>query len=179
MRPARPAPIVVLALLLVAGCSSLGHREDSGPTISSARAELRNLNGQSVGEVHLRQLATGVLVSGTLTNMPPGAHGIHVHAIGQCTPPFESAGGHYAPDDHVHGFENAKGPHAGDLPNIYVPESGVLRFEYVTPRFSLGGRQPLLDSDGAAVVIHNYADDYRTEPSGNSGARIACGVIVR
>lgn len=164
--------------LLVAGCSS-ARREEPAPQINAARAELRDLAGRSVGEVTLRQLPKGVLVVGQVSGMPPGVHGIHFHQVGKCEPPFETAGGHFNPDGMQHGFQNVRGPHQGDLPNIFVPESGTLRFETVSSQLSLGGSSGLLDADGAAVVVHAYADDYQTDPSGNSGARIACGVISR
>ena len=171
-------PILLTLALLVAGCSSM-RREETAPAIASARAEMRDLGGRGVGEVTLRQLPKGVLVVGQLTGMPPGAHAIHLHAVGRCEPPFESAGDHFRIGDVLHGFQNARGPHHGDLPNIFVPESGTLRFELFSERLSLGGGQALLDGDGAAVVVHTYADDYQTDPSGNSGSRIACGALVR
>lgn len=164
--------------LLAAGCSSARH-EEPAPQTTAARAEMRDLSGRSVGEVTLRQLPNGVLVVGQLSGMPPGVHGIHLHAVGKCEPPFETAGGHFNVGDMQHGFQNVRGPHQGDLPNIFIPESGTLRFENVSSRLSLGGSNGLLDADGAAVVVHAYADDYQTDPSGNSGSRIACGVISR
>lgn len=168
----------LLLALLAAGCSSMRH-EEPAPQIATARAALRDLGGRAVGEVTLRQLPNGVLLVGQLTGMPPGAHAIHLHAVGRCEPPFETAGGHFQTAESVHGFLNPRGPHAGDLPNIFVPESGTLRFELVSTRVSIGGDRGLLDGDGASVVVHTYADDYQTEPSGNSGSRIACGVIAR
>jgi Cu-Zn family superoxide dismutase len=173
----RTIPVLSLALV-VAGCSSM-RREETAPRIASARAEMRDLAGRAVGEVTLRQLPTGVLVVGQLTGMPPGAHAIHLHAVGRCEPPFETAGDHFRIGEVVHGFASARGPHQGDLPNIFVPESGTLRFETVSDRVTLGGDRGVLDADGAAVVVHTYADDYQTDPSGNSGSRIACGALTR
>lgn len=164
--------------LLVAGCSSM-RRDEPAPQINSARAEIRDAAGRSVGDVTLRQMPSGVLVVGQLSGVPPGVHGVHFHAVGRCEPPFESAGEHFSIGDARHGFQNPAGPHQGDLPNIFVPESGTLRFETVNSELSLGGSNGLLDADGAAVVLHAYADDYQTDPSGNSGARIACGVVSR
>jgi Cu-Zn family superoxide dismutase len=164
--------------LLAAGCSSM-RRDEPAPQIANARAEMRDLAGRPVGEVTLRQTPSGVLVVAQLTGMPPGAHAIHVHAVGRCEPPFETAGAHFRLGQEAHGFQNASGPHQGDLPNIFVPESGTLRFEMISSRFSLGGRQGVLDGDGGSIVVHTYADDYQTDPSGNSGSRIACGVLAR
>lgn len=166
------------ALVLLAACSS-GGRDEPAPQITSARADLRDAAGRTVGEVSLRQTPAGVLVVGQLSGMSPGVHAVHFHAVGRCEPPFESAGGHFKIGDVQHGFQNPSGPHQGDLPNVFVPESGTLRFETIASRLSLGGAQGLLDADGAALVVHAYADDYQTDPSGNSGARVACGVVSR
>jgi Cu-Zn family superoxide dismutase len=107
--------------------------------------------------------------------LPHGIHGIHVHAVGRCDPPgFTTAGAHFNPDGRQHGFNNSAGPHRGDMPNVTVSANGVLQEAVSLPGASFG---TLLDADGAALVIHARADDYATDPSGNSGDRIACGVI--
>jgi Cu-Zn family superoxide dismutase len=102
-----------------------------------------------------------------------------LHAVGRCDPPFDSAGSHFNPVVKVHGYLNEGGPHAGDLPNVHVPESGILEFEILAANVTLraGKSNPLLDQDGAALVIHAGPDDYKTDPSGASGSRLACGVI--
>ncbi len=112
--------------------------------------------------------------------MSPGSYGAHLHAVGRCDPPgFESAGPHWNPTGQKHGKDNPAGMHKGDLPNLLVGTDGRGSFEYTIPNAGLSGMLPnrLIDGDGAAVVIHASADDYRTDPSGNSGARIACGVL--
>jgi Cu-Zn family superoxide dismutase len=112
--------------------------------------------------------------------MAPGAYGVHLHAVGRCDPPgFTSAGPHCNPTGHQHGKDNPQGMHKGDLPNLLVGTDGRGTFEYTVPGATLLGRGAgaLLDADGAAIVVHAQADDYRTDPSGNSGARIACGTL--
>ena len=146
-----------------------------------AKAALIDTQGRSVGEVWLTQGPNGVLLSGTLSNLPPGAHAIHLHQTGQCPlPDFKGAGSHFNPADKRHGFLSPQGPHAGDLPNFTVDQNGQARFEFFAPGLELtGGRAPLLDADGAAVVVHAGPDDHLTDPAGASGDRIACGVIKR
>jgi Cu-Zn family superoxide dismutase len=109
----------------------------------------------------------------------PGTYGAHVHAVGRCDPPdFASAGPHWNPTGQQHGSQNPQGAHKGDLPNLMVGADGRGSVELVIPGVSLrGSRAPMLDADGAALVVHERADDYRTDPTGNSGGRIACGVF--
>jgi Cu-Zn family superoxide dismutase len=168
-----------LALFLVA-CH---HKPEALPATAatSASVTLRTSDGRSVGTGSLQQTSAGVLVTLDLTGMPAGTHGIHLHAVGQCTAPdFASAGGHFNPTAKMHGFRNPAGHHAGDMTNVNVPESGVTRVELLAPGVRLGpGDGTLLDADGAAIVVHALADDYQTDPSGASGGRIACGVVQR
>jgi Cu-Zn family superoxide dismutase len=138
---------------------------------------VRNAEGRDLGSLTLRDAAQGITVSGRLTGLPPGAHAIHLHVTGQCAPPFESAGGHWNPTNAQHGTQNAQGPHFGDLPNITVAADSSVTVDATTPGGTLRGTNPLIDVDGAAVVVHTSADDNRTDPAGSSGARIACGVV--
>ena len=115
-----------------------------------------------------------------LKSIPPGEHAFHVHAVGKCEPPFTTAGGHFNPGNKKHGMEAAEGAHAGDMPNLHVPASGELVIEVANPAISLVKGQPgsVFDADGSAIVIHAGADDYKSDPAGNAGGRIVCGVIV-
>jgi Cu-Zn family superoxide dismutase len=145
---------------------------------ATATAVLRDINGRQVGRVLLRDSYAGVLVEGTVSDLGLGAHGFHIHAIGKCEPPFTSAGGHFNPSNRQHGFLNQHGPHLGDMPNISTPAAGTLKFEFRVPGVTLKGGNALLDADGAAIVVHASRDDYRTDPAGDAGARMACGVIT-
>jgi len=132
-----------------------------------------------VGKVELTDSPSGVLMRLTLDGIPPGDHAFHVHAVGKCEPPdFKSAGPHFNPDDIKHGLMNAEGPHAGDMPNLHVPADGKVQVEVLNPAVPLSAESALLDEDGAAIVVHAGADDYQTDPAGNAGDRIACGVIT-
>ena len=156
--------------LSVAGFNAAGAAEQ-------ARATMVNANGESVGEVVLMQTPQGALLHAKLTGLPAGAHAFHVHAVGKCEPPFKSSGGHFNPDGKKHGILAEDGMHAGDMPNIHVPESGALEIEVLNALLALDAN--LFDDDGAAIVIHAGPDDYKTDPAGAAGPRIACGVIVK
>lgn len=145
----------------------------------SARVELKDLRGKHVGEAALQDSPDGVRLRATFTDLPPGEHAIHVHEVGKCEPPFESAGGHFNPTGKQHGRDNPQGPHAGDMPNLEVAPNGRGTIEVVLRGVTLNGRPvALLDRDGASLVVHEKADDYRSDPAGNAGDRIACGVLA-
>ena len=143
---------------------------------TGASAEMRDSAGKALGTITLAGQQGGISVQGHLTGLPAGEHGIHVHAVGQCAPPFESAGPHWNPAQKQHGTQNPRGPHMGDMPNVTAGQDGSVHVALTT---SGGTLDSLLDADGASVVVHATADDYKTDPSGNSGARIACGVVTR
>jgi superoxide dismutase, Cu-Zn family len=138
-------------------------------------------DGQPVGGARLEETANGVLISIRVTGLQANQeHGFHIHENGQCdAPDFQSAGGHFAPHGRQHGFENPQGPHAGDLPNLRAGQDGVADTSFVAPnvRLTAAVSEGLLRPGGTALVVHARPDDYRTDPSGESGARIACGVI--
>lgn len=139
---------------------------------------MRDGKGTTVGVVKLTEVPNGVLMHVQLAQVSPGVHGFHIHETGKCEPPFTSAGGHFNPAHKDHGIASNSGMHAGDLPNLTVPESGKLTIDLFAPGVSFrGGAAPLFDSDNSSLVLHAGPDDYRTNPSGGSGDRIACGVI--
>jgi Cu-Zn family superoxide dismutase len=165
---------------MLCGCASGGVIPPPDiPQIANAAAEMRDNLGQPRGTATITQLADGLRLSVSAEGLPAGAHGIHVHQTGSCAPPdFTSAGPHWNPANRMHGKDNPAGMHHGDLPNLLIGADGRGTMEFTIPVGSLrAGPTPLLDADGASIVIHAAADDYRTDPSGNSGARIACGVL--
>ncbi|MFQ5625448.1 MAG: superoxide dismutase family protein [Methyloligellaceae bacterium] len=144
-----------------------------------ATAYMKNPNGKDAGAVELMETPNGVLLTARLKGLPAGIHAFHVHAVGKCEPPFKSAGGHYNPGGKKHGSLVDGGLHAGDMPNIHVPSSGALTVEVLNPNITLAKGKPntVFDSDGSGIIIHARGDDYRSQPSGAAGPRIACGVI--
>lgn len=147
---------------------------------ATATAELKDREGKTVGRARLSDAPHGVLLHVTLEGAPAGEHGFHIHQVGRCDPPaFESAGPHLNPSGAQHGLQNPKGAHAGDLPNIHVPKDGRLTFEVLARGTSLQGQNSMLDNDGAALMMHAKPDDYRSDPAGQAGDRIACGVIQK
>lgn len=145
-----------------------------------AAAEMINTDGAVIGTATFEQTPHGVLMNVEVAGLPPGPHGIHLHAVGACTPDFKAATGHINPDGVVHGLRNPAGPDNGDLPNLFVGADGSARAEFFTVLVSVsGGEMPaLLDEDGSAVIIHENPDDHLTQPIGGAGGRIACGIVT-
>ena len=172
----RPLLLVGVAAML-AGCASVP--SDKGPL--SAEATLKDKSGTQVGVATLIDTPEGVRVAVTGYRLPPGTHGLHIHAVGLCEPPdFTTAGAHFNPTNKQHGRLNPSGPHSGDLPNLVVAASGEGGIDISTKVFTLGpGPNTVLTDKGTAIVLHANADDEKTDPTGNSGGRIACGVITR
>ena len=161
--------VILLAPLALGGCITNGEPA-GGPTFALIGAA-----GQSLGSVRMWETPGGVTFRITASGLPHGIHGVHVHATGRCDPPgFATAGAHLNPAARKHGLNNPAGPHLGDLPNVTVAANGVLQEAVTLAHASFAS---LLDADGATLVIHAKADDYVTDPSGNSGDRIACAVI--
>jgi superoxide dismutase, Cu-Zn family len=149
--------------------------------MAKAKAVMKGVDGAELGTVTFTETPAGVLILAELTGLPPGVHGFHLHETGSCEPDFGAAGGHFNPSGAEHGFFTVGGPHAGDMPNIHVPDSGALTIEILMPSVTLkeGAPATLFDDDGTSLVIHAGADDYKSPPSGKSGDRIACGVVER
>ncbi|MDB5593424.1 MAG: hypothetical protein JWM36_385 [Hyphomicrobiales bacterium] len=173
----------VLALCASPAFAQSATMEPVPPAASlTAHADFKDQAGAAVGSARLTQLPKGVLVELDLKGLSPGLHGFHIHQTGKCegAAKFASAGGHFAGAGHDHGYQSAAGPHAGDLPNLIVPENGLLKLQVFTSGVSLSeGATSLFDTDGSALVIHAKADDYRSQPAGDSGDRIACAVVEK
>jgi Cu-Zn family superoxide dismutase len=174
-------PFIIVAIALITTNLGPGVVSNAADGHLMARAALKNSSGGTVGSARLRETPNGLWLRVDLRGLPAGTHALHIHETGRCEPPtFESAGGHFAPGQSQHGFLDAGGPHAGDLPNIHMPGEGQLSIELFVHQvvLTLGG-QSLLDADGAALVVHAGEDDYSSEPAGAAGDRIACGVIMQ
>ncbi|MFK2824766.1 superoxide dismutase family protein [Bacillus sp. B190/17] len=155
---------------------------EKASTTDSLTIDLNNSDGKKIGTAKLEQADTGVLIKVEASDLPPGAHGFHIHETGKCDgPAFESAGGHFNPTGASHGMDHEKGSHAGDLPNLEVGEDGTVKTEVTAEHVTLvsGEENSLLDEDGSALVIHAKPDDGKSQPAGDAGDRIACGVIAR
>jgi Cu-Zn family superoxide dismutase len=145
----------------------------------SAKSALKTADGNDAGSATLTQTPTGVLISLAVKGLPPGEHAFHVHAVGKCEPPFTSAGGHFNPGNKKHGLLVTEGAHAGDMPNLHIPASGGLTVEVHNSMVTLEKGKPnsVFDNDGSALIIHANKDDYKSDPTGEAGGRIACGVV--
>lgn len=167
--------LLAVPLLALAGCTTLATAERPQSVANLIRSD-----GVSVGTVRVFDEPTGVMLRIDARGLPPGQHGIHIHAVGRCdAPAFTSAGPHWNPTSRQHGHHNPAGAHLGDLGNLGIGADGRLVAGVLVPgaRFYPGDRPAIRDADGSALVIHAGADDQRTDPSGNSGDRIACAVL--
>jgi superoxide dismutase, Cu-Zn family len=162
--------LLAVTIVVLAGCASGGNSE-----ALVGRVRFIDSHGQPAGTASLHQADEGIRIIADLPGVPGGNHGFHFHSVGQCAgPAFESAGPHFNPTQRQHGRMNPNGPHAGDLPNV---DPGTKTINIVVAGVQMTGPNGLRDADGAALVLHANADDERTDPSGNSGARIRCGVV--
>jgi len=189
----RRLAVVLIGAAVVAGCSSPQPVSTPAPApapvvqgppprpvpTATAAAIVRDMSGKQVGSLQFAETYAGVLITGSMGNLGLGGHAIHIHETGKCEAPYTTAGAHFNPTNRHHGYKNPTGPHLGDLPNLDLPAAGVQKFEMLLPGVTLKGPQGLLDADGASIVVHASRDDYVGDPSGNSGGRIACGVIVQ
>lgn len=167
---------IALLLVLLAGCATF---RQSPTTDNTAVADVVDAQGKAVGTANFVELTNAVRIVLEARGLPPGLKGVHIHETGKCDGPgFTTAGGHFNPEGKQHGALNPRGPHAGDLPNINIGADGSGRMETSSKLVSLvTGPSSLFDADGSAIVIHAAPDDFQTDPTGNSGARIACGII--
>ncbi|MDK2760123.1 MAG: superoxide dismutase family protein [Sphingopyxis sp.] len=169
----------VIAALALAGCAGTGKSPTTTLPAPDAYAQLYDNKGADRGRADIYRETSGLRIELVARGFAPGTYGMHVHAVGQCTPPdFMSAGPHWNPTTVQHGRDNPMGAHHGDMPNLVIEPDQIGRatLRLVGSRFS--GDGAMLDADGAAFMIHAGPDDYKTDPSGNSGGRVACGVIV-
>lgn len=173
----RRLSVVFAGTILLAGCKTLGLGGSDLPH-PDAVAQLVDAQGAERGRVDFFKQADGLRLELVARGFAPGRYGMHVHMTGQCTPPgFASAGAHWNPTGAQHGRENPLGAHHGDLPNLIVEPGTIGRATLHMVGTRLAGEGGLMDADGAAFIIHARADDMKSDPSGNSGERIACGVI--
>jgi superoxide dismutase, Cu-Zn family len=170
----------VKAFLFAAACLFLAHTPAAAQSGKTATASFLDIKGDTIGAAKLTQTSSGVLIDIAIKGVAPGEHALHIHSVGKCEPEkkFESAGGHFDVGGHKHGYMAEGGPHAGDMPNVFVGADKVLHVQVLDPTVTLEQREgTLLDADGSAIVVHAKADDYTTQSTGAAGARIACGVI--
>ena len=180
--------LLIPGLVLVFALAACGDKNDSSEIDGVGDEEnplfftvdLMDSSGDSIGTVELTEEDEGVQVKMNAKDLPEGTHGFHFHEVGKCeVPDFESAGGHFNPAGTSHGLDHDEGPHAGDLPNLKVSEEGKIDEEFLAEHVTLksGEENSLLQEGGTALIIHAEADDGKTQPSGDSGDRIVCGVI--
>lgn len=165
-----------VAVLLAAAVAASAVAQTA--SLPQANASLKDKAGKDVGTVKLTQTPAGVLLNVAVKGLPGGEHAFHIHGVGKCEPPFESAGAHFNPGNEKHGMFAGHG-HAGDMPNLYIPQNGQLDVAVLNTAITIEKGKPnsVFDSDGSAIVIHAGVDDYKSDPAGNAGDRIACGIV--
>lgn len=179
MMKTKISALSLMAICTLSGCSTMSESRSEIPA-PLARAALTDETGRSVGNAEISQTGSILYLNAAVTGQTSGEHGIHFHAVGKCEAPgFTTAGGHLNPSAHQHGNLNPAGPHLGDLPNLIVAAngSGSLKAQLTGVPSELVAA--MFDADGTAIVLHAGPDDYKTDPSGNSGGRLACGVLER
>lgn len=168
-------PILIIPVL--ASCATM-QSSKSAEVSEVVTADLARADGSWAGVATISRRSDGIFLSLSAEAPAAGSYGMHLHAVGKCQgPEFTSAGPHWNPSMKQHGRDNPMGAHEGDLPNVDAGADRKIVLEYKMPEFMLSGATGLLDADGGALVIHEKADDYKTDPSGNSGKRIICGIF--
>lgn len=166
---------MIRSLAIVAALVLPGAAIAKSPT---ATAVLIDANGKTIGSATVKDVGHGLELRVKARGLDAGMKAIHLHAVGKCElPKFVSAGPHWNPEMKMHGKDNPMGPHAGDLPNLTVGANGRVSYKSVAHGFKLSGDMGLLDADGGAMIIHAKPDDYKSDPTGNAGDRIVCGVF--
>jgi len=166
-------------LYVLVGLTSILALSSVSAAAQSAKATLKDKDSKDVGSATLTETPAGVLIGLSVKGLPAGEHAFHVHGIGKCEPPFMSAGGHFNPEKKKHGIMAADGAHAGDMPNLHIPANGELVVEVLNAAVTLekGKANSLFGPEGTALVVHAAKDDYKTDPTGEAGGRIACGIV--
>ena len=167
------------ALYVLVASASILALSTSLAAAQSAKATLKDKDNKDVGSAILTQTPAGVLIALSVKGLPAGEHAFHIHGVGKCEPPFMSAGGHFNPDKKKHGMMAVDGSHAGDMPNLHIPADGGLVVEVLNGAVTLekGKANSLFGPEGTALIVHAGKDDYKTDPTGEAGGRIACGLV--
>lgn len=164
----------------MATANDMGAMNEAAPAATAQSAQLMDADGKAIGTVEMSEDASGLTLKVTAAGLPAGTHGVHLHEKGMCEgPKFESAGAHWNPMTKQHGRDNPMGAHLGDLANMDATDGAEATSTYQVAGVTMGGTgNALADADGTSLVVHAKADDYKTDPSGNSGDRIACAVLA-